>query len=152
MDSTGILALFDGAAEGLFYNSGSIETPVWTKLYDLQDVPQLGAAPELVEVTTLQNTSRRYINGIKDYGELAFTFLYDNASATSSYRVLRGLEVAGSVVNFKLALPDETEFAFAGLISTAMNAIAINAPLTFTMNLALNSDITITNPDAEPSI
>jgi hypothetical protein len=147
MDSTGILALFAGATEGLFYNSGTSETPVWTKLYDLQDVPQLGAAPELVEVTTLQNTSRRYINGIKDYGELAFTFLYDNASATSSYRVLRGLEIEGEAVSFKLVLPDTTEFAFGGAVSTAMNAIAINAPLTFTMNLALNSDIEVTSPD-----
>lgn len=148
MDSQGQLALFAGANEGLFYNSGTKETPVWTKLYDLQDVPELGAAPELVEVTTLQNTSRRYIAGIKDYGELAFTFLYGNDGATSSYRILSGLEVAGEVVDFKLVIEDTTSFAFSAGVSTAMNAMSINSPLTFTLNLALNSDITITNPSA----
>ena len=52
---------------------------------DLQEFPNLGGAAEQVEVTTLADGNRRYINGIKDFGSLEFTFLYDGADAQGSY-------------------------------------------------------------------
>lgn len=130
----------------LSYNSGTVQTPVWTELTDLQEIPDLGAAAEQVEVTTLADSSKRYIAGLKDYGELAFVFLYDNSSATSNYRVIKGLEDAGAVKEFKLEFPDDTAFAFDGFVSTTIAGAGVSAALTFTASIALNSDITVTNP------
>lgn len=112
----------------------------------LMEVPELGGTPEKVDVTTLKDTHKKYIDGIKDYGDLAFKFLYDNNGATSDYRVLRGFEDAGTLVSFELALPDGTKFSFGGYVSTKIDSAGVGAALTFTATVALNSDMTVTNP------
>ena len=68
---------------------------IYEVLDGLQEVPSLGGTPDKVEVTTLSDASRRYIKGIKDYGDLTFKFLYQNDTTTSNFRVLRGLEESG---------------------------------------------------------
>lgn len=113
---------------------------------NLQEVPELGGSAEKVDVTTLADGNYKYINGIKDFGDLAFKFLYDNAGETSNYRVCRGLEEAGQVVEWKVEFPDGTGFTFSGEASTAIDSAAVNAALTFTLNITLNSDIAVTNP------
>lgn len=113
---------------------------------NLQECPELGGTAENVEVTTLADGNKKYIKGIKDFGELAFKFLYDNSGAQSNYRIVRGLEEAGSVVDWKVTFPDNTAFAFSGEVTTAIDSAAVNAALTFTATITLNSDITVTNP------
>ena len=113
---------------------------------NLQECPELGGTAENVEVTTLADGNKKYIKGIKDFGELAFKFLYDNSGAESNYRVVRGLEEAGNAVEWKVTFPDNTTFAFSGEVTTAIDSAAVNAALTFTATITLNSDITVTNP------
>ena len=119
---------------------------VYRVIPNLQEVPELGGAAEKVDVTTLADGNYKYINGIKDFGDLAFKFLYDNAGETSNYRVCRGLEEAGRVVEWKVEFPDGTGFEFSGEASTAIDSAAVNAALTFTLNITLNSEIAVTNP------
>ena len=113
---------------------------------NLQECPELGGTAENVEVTTLADGNKKYIKGIKDFGELAFKFLYDNSGAESNYRVVRGLQEAGNIVEWKVTFPDNTTFAFSGEVTTAIDSAAVNAALTFTATITLNSDITVTNP------
>ena len=117
----------------------------FVELPDLQEIPELGGDVEKVEVTTLADGARRYINGIKDYGDLAFTFLYGNGAA-DSFRILTGLETAGLVQDFQVELGDGTTFTFKGFPHVKMGGAAVNAALTFTLNIALQSDIVIGNP------
>ena len=112
----------------------------------LQEVPSLGGTPDKVEVTTLADASRRYIKGLKDYGDLAFKFLYDNEKATSNFRILRGLEESGKVIEWKVEFPDGTGFAFSGECSVAPSDGSVGGYIAFTLNISLNSDITVTNP------
>ena len=112
----------------------------------LQEVPSLGGTPDKVEVTTLADASRRYIKGIKDYGDLTFKFLYQNDTETSNFRILRGLEESGKIVEWKVDFPDGTGFEFSGECSVAPSDGAVNAAITFNLTISLNSDITVTNP------
>lgn len=112
----------------------------------LMEVPSLGGTPDKVEVTTLADASRRYIKGLKDYGDLAFKFLYDNEKATSNFRILRGLEESGKVIDWKVEFPDGTAFAFSGECSVAPSDGSVGGYIAFTLNISLNSDITVTNP------
>lgn len=139
----------------LFYNSAtSGSTASWAELTGLQEVPDLGGAADKVDVTTLADGNYKYINGIKDFGDLAFTFLYDNSASTSNYRIIRGLEEAGKVVEFKIEFPDVpetsgthgTEFEFSGEVSTTITGAQVNGALQFSMNVTLNSDIAVSNP------
>ena len=115
-------------------------------IQNLQEVPELGGSAEKVDVTTLADGNYKYINGIKDFGDLAFKFLYDNSGETSNYRVCRGLEEAGQVVEWKVEFPDGTGFEFSGEASTAIDSASVNSALTFTLNITLNSDIVVSNP------
>jgi hypothetical protein len=114
----------------------------------LMEVPEMGGDPEKVEVTTLKDSVKKYIPGIRDLGDLTFKFLYDNSTVTSNYRVLRGLQDAGKPVEFKLTYPDKTEHAFTAFVNVKMDSGAPNAALTFTAGMSLQSDITITHPPA----
>ena len=117
----------------------------YVEITDLQSFPSLGGQADKQEVTTLADAAHRYIKGLIEYGELQFKFLYDNASETSNYRVCKGLDAAGTT-EWTVELPDKTTFEFSGESSTAIDEGAVNAPLTFTMTIALNSDIKVTNP------
>jgi len=120
-------------------------TSAYVELPDLQEIPELGGDIEKVEVTTLADGSRRYINGIKDFGDLAFTFLYANGT-TDSFRKLTALEASGLVQKWEVELPDGTKFQFDGFPSVKLASAGVNAPITFTLNIALNSDMDIVNP------
>ncbi len=119
-----------------------------TALTNLLSIPDIGGSVEKVEITTLADGSRRYINGIKDYGELAFEFVYDNKLATDDFRVLTGFEASGESVDFELSFPDGTSFAFSGQCSVVVAGKGVNEAMTFTLNVSLNSDIAITHPAA----
>lgn len=118
----------------------------YTDLPLLMEVPEMGGTPEKVDVTVLSDSVKKYIDGIRDYGDLSFKFLYDNTSETSSYRVLKRLEGAKEPTKFQVALPDGTKFSFSGFVSVKMDSAAVNAALTFTANISLNSDVEVTNP------
>ena len=113
---------------------------------DLQEVPDLGGSAEKVDVTTLADGNYKYINGIKDFGDLEFKFLYSNSGTESNYRICRGLEEAGKVVEWKVSFPDGTGFEFSGEPSTTIDGQSVNSAITFTLNITLNSDITVSNP------
>ena len=112
----------------------------------LMEVPSLGGTPDKVEVTTLADASRRYIKGLKDYGDLAFKFLYQNDTATSNFRILRGLEESGKIVEWKVEFPDGTAFAFSGECSVAPSDGSVGGYIAFALTISLNSDITVTDP------
>jgi hypothetical protein len=115
----------------------------WVALPDLQEIPEMGAVAEKVEVTTLADTAKKYINGIKDYGELVFKFLYANG-VSDSYKLLAAKEAAGTVAAYKVTFPDNTTFVFSGFVSCKIDSAAVNAALTFSASIALNTAITIT--------
>lgn len=116
----------------LAYSSSGTES--YTDLTDLLEIPSLGGSVDKVDVTTLADASKKYINGIKDYGDLAFKFNYAKAQFTT----LNGL--TGSV-NFKVTLPDNTTATFSGEPSVSLEGVGVGAAMTYTLNISLDSDI-----------
>ena len=133
-------------SKGIKLSYSATSGGTFTEIPNLQECPELGGAAEKVDVTTLADGNYKYINGIKDFGDLAFTFLYDNSDATSNYRVCKSLEDKG-VIYFQVEFPDGTKFNFGGEASVATSAASVNAPIQFTLNITLNSDIEVVNPE-----
>lgn len=131
----------------LSYKAGSEST--YTKLVGLKEVPEMGNNPEKVENTTLEDTTKQYEYGIGDYGDLAYKFKYKNDSATSPYRVLRALADAKTIVDFEQAYPDGTKFVFRAQCSVKLGGGGANGVIDFTLSLALQSSITVTDPVAK---
>lgn len=122
------------------------DASTFVELEHLMEVPELGGDPEKVEVTTLKDGVKKYINGVKDLGDLAFKFLYDNETVDSNYRILKGLQDANVPADFKVEYPDGTGHAFSAFVNVKMDAAAVNAAMTFTVSMSLQSDIVVTNP------
>jgi len=112
------------------------------------EVPELGGTGEKIDVTTLSDTVKKYIHGIKDYGDLVFKFLYENSTATANYRVLTEMEKANEPVAFQIKYPDGTTHEFDAIPSVKMDAGSINGALTFSVTMELQSEIEITHPTA----
>lgn len=117
----------------------------YTDLPGLKEVPDLGVDPEKVENTVLTDKMKHYELGIGDPGDLVYTFKYEN-SASSSYRKLRELADAGKPVAFEETFPDGTKFHFDAQCSVKIGGGGVNAAIDFTLNLGLQSDITIVDP------
>ena len=121
-------------SKGIKLSYSSTGTDSYTDLTDLLEIPSLGGSVDKVDVTTLADASKKYINGIKDYGDLAFKFNYAKAQFTT----LNGL--TGSV-NFKVSLPDNTTATFSGEPSVSLEGVGVGAAMTYTLNISLDSDI-----------
>ena len=89
----------------LQYNSTGT---TYVKLVDIKDFPDLGSAPETLETTTLSDSSKTYIAGITDQGQLEFTANYDatsyatinGISTTKGFKILFGSAGAGGIFSF----------------------------------------------------
>lgn len=121
-------------SKGIKLAYSSTGTESYTDLTDLLEIPSLGGSIDKVDVTTLDDASKKYINGIKDYGDLAFKFNYAKAQFTT----LNGL--TGSI-NFKVTLPDNTTATFSGEPSVSLEGVGVGAAMTYTLNISLDSDI-----------
>lgn len=143
------LAKFSCAA----VTTSGVKPSTLTKIDDLMNIPALGGTPEKVEITTLDSKNREYIPGLKDYGDLAFKFLFSPASG--NYAALAAFHDETTdryeEVYVEIELNDSasssghgTQFGFFCNIAVAMDEADINAALTFTANCSLLSDITYT--------
>ncbi|MGG7059839.1 phage tail tube protein [Clostridium tertium] len=118
----------------------------YTDLTGLKEVPEMGNDPEKVDNTCLSDTTKQYEYGIGDYGDLAYKFKYVNDSEDSPYRVLRKLADAKTVVDFEQSYPDGTKFVFRAQCSVKLGGGSVNSAMEFTLNLALQSGITVADP------
>lgn len=121
-------------SKGIKLSYSSTGTESYTDLTDLLEIPSLGGSVDKVDVTTLADASKKYINGIKDYGDLPFKFNY----AKEQFNTLNGL--TGSI-HFKVTLPDNTTATFSGEPSVSLEGVGVGAAMTYTLNISLDSDI-----------
>lgn len=128
--------------------SYKVSGDTYTELKGLKKIPDMGNEPEKVENTCLSDTVKQYEFGIGDYGDLEYTFKYENKEETSSYRVLRKIADAGTKVGFKQEYPDGTTFTFDAQCSVKLGGGDVNGVIEFTLKLALQSNIDVTDPTA----
>lgn len=123
----------------------------YTELEGLKEVPELGVDPEKVDNTILKDKVKHSELGIGDPGDLAFKFKYENDSAGCSYRKLRAAADTKEKVSFEETFPDGTKFHFDAQCSVKVGGGGVNAAIEFTLNLGLQSDIEVVDPDAAGS-
>ena len=94
----------------------------YAKLVDIKDYPDLIGAPEALETTTLSNTQRTYIEGIKANEQLTFTANYTE----SDFNTLNGLTgVQYLAVDFGTN-GEEGRFTFQGYVSVSIVGHGVN--------------------------
>lgn len=111
------------------------EAQQYTLLKDLQEIPDLGGEAEALEITTLDDAAHMYTDGILNYGDnLPFKFLY----VKEQFDTLVALD--GSIA-WQIKLPDNTTCSFTGTSSVKLDAVGVNAPLTYTVAIKPDSEM-----------
>lgn len=121
----------------------------YTDLPGLKETPDLGADPEMVDNTCLTDSIVKKEMGIGDPGDMEYKFKFDNSNASTAYRLMKAQQ--GVLTWFEHKLKDGTTFTFSAIPSVKVSGGGVNDPQEFTLALALQSDITVTDPSSTPS-
>ena len=118
-----------------------------TKLCDIVDYSDLGSEPETIEVTTLTDKIRRYIEGLQDPGNITFTVNYE-PTVFSTLNALKGkLEKyavwLGGTESGDTATPTGSngKFTFSGYLSVFKTGGGVNEAQQMTVTITVASDI-----------
>lgn len=130
--------------------SGTFKT-----LYGMNSTPDMGGDTESVEVTNLSDGSKRYIDGIRDFGDMEFGFYVNNkddSQTTASevydaYKTLREYQLANTQVYFKLMYPDGFGFTWRGSVSVKRSGAEVGGALSFTLTTRASSEIEDITPE-----
>lgn len=117
------------------------------ELTGLLTTPDLSQGdPEKIDVTTLADLSKRYINGLKDIGDgLEFEFNYESQADSSFYK-LRPIEEAGTTAEFTVQLSDGLSFKFEAYVAVVLTGLAVGEQVKFKLTLTPASEIEVTIP------
>lgn len=116
----------------------------YTNLTGLQEVPSMLGKPSKIDVTTLADSVKKYVFGVKDLGDLTFKFVYDQTNFTT----IRSWVTGGTLVHFQIEFPDTkgvhgTQFQFDAYVNIETDSAQVDKALGMTVTLALQSDITV---------
>lgn len=104
-------------------------------LTNLMEIPDLGGETEAIEITTLADAAHMYTDGLINYGDsLAFKFLYEKEQFAE-------LSEATGSQSWKVALPDGAVCSFGGTCAVKLDAVGVNAALTYTLSIKPNSEM-----------
>ena len=91
----------------------------YKELYGLSGFPQMGGTPNKIDVTNLRDKRKRYVNGVQETEDLAFSFYYnseksgdsgaDETKIKESYKVLRDSGEVNAALKFTANISCETE-------------------------------------------
>ena len=131
-----------------FLMKGSAATvPTYTKLVCIDSFPDLGQAPEQIDVTTLCDTMRHYIPGVTDTGSLQFEAFYTAAD----YQTLKALEgtqtpyavwFGGTAGNPPTPTGANGKFSFTGDLRVNVLGGGVNDPVKMQITIYPSTDIT----------
>lgn len=104
-------------------------------LTDLLEIPELGKIFDALETTTLDSSAHTYIDGLENYGDsIAFKFLYQKEQFTT-------LNALTGEQNWKVSLPDGEAYTFKGSCSVRLDAVGVNAVLTYQLLIRPSSSM-----------
>ena len=111
----------------LYYNGA--------KLCDITSIPDLGGAPDQIDVTTLSDKQTRNINGIQSVSALEFGAWYDKAT----YTALSAIQAAESLGTYQVWFGQNGEygkFEWQGKLSVYVGAVESNAAVPMTITIS----------------
>lgn len=120
----------------------------YAELVPIKDFPDLGSAPDTIEVTTLRDKMKRYIQGLQDTGSFEFTYNYTKAD----YTKVAALD-DNNTHYFELDFGNDGEggegsFYFAGQVTTYVAGTGTGSAVEAKIVVTCDSEVTTTKPTA----
>jgi len=118
---------------------GTAGTPItYAKLVDIKDYPDLIGAPEALDATTLSDTQRKYVQGIKANEQLSFTANYTE-SDFNTLNSLSGEQLLA--VDFGTS-GAEGRFTFSGYVAVSIVGHGVNEVREMLITITPTTEIT----------
>lgn len=103
------------------------------KLVNVAEIPDLLAAPEKLDVTSIGSDKKQYTTGLADPGDLEFTLWYDKDVYTS----LAALE--GAEQTIQVIFEDKSGVEIKGEVSLGISGFSAGDAIQFVMSVAASS-------------
>ena len=97
----------------------------YSESVEIKDVPERGAEPETIDVTTLKRTKNVYIEGRTDSPTQTFTYNYTKDNYFTKVKPLCN----GKVHEFLVVFPDGTSTYIKGSAVTYKNSVSVNSAI-----------------------
>lgn len=130
----------------LMYATGSGTPSTWLNMCPVKETPDLGAAPEPVEVTTLSDPARCFIPGIENTDQKPYVANYDK-NQYDTIKALKGQEINlahwyGASYANGVYTPDGSEGKFVGkgYVDVYANGGGVNEPVNMTITLTMTQN------------
>ena len=108
----------------------------------LSSISEITCDSEMIDVTTLGDDCRRYMQGAKDAGEIRLTGFHSKDEAGQS--ALRALYESGEEAAARIAFPDGMTAAFPALVkSHALGAAQVDGAIGFSCVLKITGRVTV---------
>jgi len=117
--------------------SGATE---YTSLVDIKTFPDMGAAPQTIEVTTLSDDVQKFINGVGASAAMEFTANYD-ATVYGTLIALKDKQNEAFSLRFSGATP-ASEFEWTGQLSVWVIGGGVNGVVEMKISIVPSSPIT----------
>lgn len=126
----------------------SSDGSTYTKLVDITEFPDLGGSPEQIDVTTLSDMERHYINGIEETEALTFRANYTSADFTTLKAESGDTYYAVWFGGSDASTPTGSlgKFAFKGELHVHVDGHGVNEAQSMTIVIAPSTKITFSVP------
>jgi hypothetical protein len=110
----------------------------YTAVAGVDSIPAIGGTPEQIDVTTLADTSRVNVDGVKAQDQLTFSVIDQGSNITT----LKGIE--GVNKYWKVTFPSGHTYAFQAVAAVNAQEVAVNGALKWNLVLTVSSALTFT--------
>ena len=120
----------------------------YTKLVDIKDFPDLGSAPDTIEVTTLSDKMKRYVQGLQDTGSFEFTYNYTKSDFTKVKALDDNAKHFFELDFGNDGAGGEGSFYFAGQVSTYVSGAGTGAVVEAKIIVTCDSEVKTDKPSS----
>ncbi|MFT8836858.1 phage tail tube protein [Liquorilactobacillus satsumensis] len=106
----------------------------FNEVASIKTIPDIGADPENIDVTSLADTKKKNVPGIQNTSTLAFAVVYKGDNFKTA------LKNAGDHKQYKwkVTYPDGMTATFTGSYTIKMGNVAVNGALDFTISIVVS--------------
>ena len=112
-----------------FTGHGSV---AFKEVANVKTTPEIGATPQQIEITNLDDVNQRYAMGMGNVPMLAFTVVYKGPDWNTIY----ALAGNGEEYDWKLVYPDGMYITFTGPFQIQLEPMDVNTAATYTLTIA----------------
>lgn len=117
-------------------------TSSYVKLVAIKDFPDLGGSPELIETTTLDNSSQTFVHGVQSMSALEFTANYTKTDYQSVSAYADNEEHEFQIQFGEDGAGGAGTFSFKGELAVWVVGGSVNSPLEMRISIAPSTEIT----------